>query len=260
MTFSAAAPYCADFNTTYTGAGIVTASTAVDSADACSDSCSIVEACSVWELTVNVADNAMTCVHYDNATGTTFDPNTDPAVITFVGDGATCKKAENLPASPEDAQVLTYREVCQDNQYQEEIMAYDDWDIATCPSPCDKNGNCTKHAKCIDNSTIAAPNFYCVCQMGMIMEGGRCISPPPATEEPRADPTLSPGAKSTATILTRTASFILIGFIIATLILFAFFKILNTGRFIHMNIEIALLIAHICLLPDLAGNEVRTTY
>ena len=123
--------------------------------------------------------------------------------------------------------------------------------------PCDKNGNCTKHAKCIDNSTAAEPSFFCVCQMGMIMEGGRCIVPPPPTESPRADPSLSPAAKSTAVILTRTTCFILIGFIIATLVLFAFFKILNHGRFIHMNIEIALLIAHICLLPDLAGNEAR---
>lgn len=55
----------------------------------------------------------------------------------------------------------------------------------------------------------------------------------------------------------RTASFVLIGFVLATMILFAVFKIINTGRFIHMNIEIALLCAHFCLIPDLTDNEVR---
>ena len=56
---------------------------------------------------------------------------------------------------------------------------------------------------------------------------------------------------------SRTASFVLIGFVLATLILFAVFKIINTGRFIHMNIEIALLCAHICLIPNLTSNEVK---
>eukprot|EP00095_Tigriopus_kingsejongensis_P004198 maker-scaffold208_size258758-snap-gene-1.25 protein:Tk04198 transcript:maker-scaffold208_size258758-snap-gene-1.25-mRNA-1 annotation:"probable g-protein coupled receptor 133" len=88
------------------------------------------------------------------------------------------------------------------------------------------------------------------------MEGGRCISPPPTTPAPRPVPSLSPAIKDTVTALTRTASFVLISFVTATLILFAVLKIMDPGRFIHVNIEVALLLAHICLLPTLQGSEV----
>lgn len=88
------------------------------------------------------------------------------------------------------------------------------------------------------------------------MEGNRCINPPPSTPTPRPIPSLSPGIKDTVTVLTRTASFVLIGFVTATLVLFAVLKIMDPGRFIHMNIEIALLAAHLCLLPTLQNSEV----
>lgn len=111
----------------------MTSSSAVTAVDECPSSCSETPACFKWMLTVTVADNSMTCVHYGNETGATTDPNTDPNVLTFLGD-ATCTKVEDMPASPEDAQDLGYKEVCQDNQYQEEIMPYDDWNFETCPS------------------------------------------------------------------------------------------------------------------------------
>ena len=50
--------------------------------------------------------------------------------------------------------------------------------------------------------------------------------------------------------VTRSASFVLIGFVTATLLIFAIGRIFNHGRFIHMNIEVALLLAHLCLLMD----------
>ena len=47
-----------------------------------------------------------------------------------------------------------------------------------------------------------------------------------------------------------------IGFVSTTLVIFALGRIFNTARFIHMNIELALLGAHLCLIPDAVGNEV----
>ena len=58
--------------------------------------------------------------------------------------------------------------------------------------------------------------------------------------------------------ISRSASFILIGFVSTTLVIFALGRIFNTGRFLHMNIELALLGAHLCLIPDVTGNEVNT--
>ena len=87
------------------------------------------------------------------------------------------------------------------------------------------------------------------------MEGGQCIQPPKTTPTPRPIPTLESGLKGLTTALTRTTSFILIIFVVITLLIFAIFRIFNRGRFIHMNIEVALLVAHICLIPNFVGEE-----
>ena len=52
-----------------------------------------------------------------------------------------------------------------------------------------------------------------------------------------------------ATVFTRGASLILIGFLSATLLLFGFARIWDSSRVIHFNMEISLLLAHVCLLP-----------
>ena len=62
--------------------------------------------------------------------------------------------------------------------------------------------------------------------------------------------------KALAEGVTRTACFVLIGCLAVTLLIFAIFRIMNHGRFIHMNIEFSLLCAHLCLLPNFVGDEV----
>jgi hypothetical protein len=37
------------------------------------------------------------------------------------------------------------------------------------------NGDCPKYAECIDQSDDRGPKRECVCQLGMAMEGGKCI-------------------------------------------------------------------------------------
>ena len=60
--------------------------------------------------------------------------------------------------------------------------------------------------------------------------------------------------------MSRSASFVLIGFVTATLLIFAMGRIFNHGRFIHMNIEISLLLAYLCFLPDFVGDEVMCRF
>ena len=71
------------------------------------------------------------------------------------------------------------------------------------PGPCLNNGPCPAYAQCVDTSDNIRASYECVCQLGKIMEGGRCISMPPATPTPRPVPTLSPGAQSTVNVITR---------------------------------------------------------
>ena len=49
--------------------------------------------------------------------------------------------------------------------------------------------------------------------------------------------------------MTRSASLILIGFLSATILLFAFAGIRTPARLIHLQLELSLLLAHLCLLP-----------
>ena len=82
------------------------------------------------------------------------------------------------------------------------------------------------------------------------------IVPPPTTPTPRPIPEMDENEKLLADGVTRTACFVLIGCLIVTFLIFAIFRIINHGRFIHMNIEISLLFAHVCLLTDFVGDEV----
>ena len=82
------------------------------------------------------------------------------------------------------------------------------------------------------------------------------LVPPPSTPASNEIITLASDDQETVSFVTRSASFVLIGFVTATLLIFAIGRIFNHGRFIHMNIEISLLLAHLCLLTDFVGDEV----
>ena len=105
-------------------------------------------------------------------------------------------------------------------------------------------------ANCVDISDDIEPNTECVCQLGRIMDdkGENCIVPPPTTPTERPNPTLPPAVKVATTAVTRTASMILIIFTGITLFLFASLRIYDDGRVIQMNMEIALITAHIILI------------
>jgi len=139
----------------------------------------------------------------------------------------------------------------------EHIKECNTWNKTTCPSPC-MGYNCMEFASCIEDSTDQDPRTYCECQLGRIMTEAKdqCIVPPPVTPTERPIPTLEPNVKVVTTIVTRTASAVLIGFVGATLFLFASLRIYDHGRVIQMNMEIALILAHCCLLlPDFSDQE-----
>ena len=116
-------------------------------------------------------------------------------------------------------------------------------------SPCD-GYTCMEFANCVDISDDTEPKTECVCQLGRIMDekGENCIVPPPTTPTERPIPTLAPAVKVATTAVTRTASTILIIFTGITLFLFASLRIYDDGRVIQMNMEIALILAHIILI------------
>jgi len=248
------APYCAEYQKTYDSAPNVGAEFAAEEYSDCARNCTEDADCENWLLKVT-ADEAKTCqLKGAKPAGAAATDMAEANTWYFFG-GETCRRTEKIPAMPEDAEELSYKEVCFSNQYEEEIRVNNTWNRMTCPSPCLDNGDCPQYAECVDLSDDEGSKYDCVCQLGMEMEGGRCIQPPPATPTPRPAPTLEPSLKATSNAVTSTASIVLIIFVAATLSIFFIFRIFNPGRFIHMNIELALILAHLCLLPSLYGES-----
>ena len=149
--------------------------------------------------------------------------------------------------------------------------------------------NCPKYALCRDVSTYDDPYAICECQLGRIMNsegiqfqmiyylymitlfyhtktnmllylilciGDKCIIPPLTTPIPKPDPTLPPDIKTAVQAGEKSASSLLICFLLATIAVFAFMKIYTTSRVIQMNMEISLILAHVLavILPNFSDN------
>merc|ERR1712020_492491 len=86
--------------------------------------------------------------------------------------------------------------------------------------------------------------------------GDKCIIPPLTTPIPKPDPTLPPNIKTAVQAGEKSASSLLICFLLATIAVFAFMKIYTTSRVIQMNMEISLILAHVLavILPNLSDN------
>ena len=86
--------------------------------------------------------------------------------------------------------------------------------------------------------------------------GDECIIPPLTTPIPKPDPTLPPNIKTAVQAGEKSASSLLICFLLATIAVFAFMKIYTTSRVIQMNMEISLILAHVLavILPNQSDN------
>ena len=152
---------------------------------------------------------------------------------------------------------LEYEEPCQSNQFREQAENCNTWDKQMCPGPCLVPNRCPTFSKCIDVSDEIEAKFTCECQLGTVMhaDGSGCYKPAPTTPTTRPPPTLPPAQKVVANVITRSASTIIIAFLGFTLGLFIFLGIFDSGRVIHMNMELALISAHICFLPTSAFED-----
>lgn len=86
--------------------------------------------------------------------------------------------------------------------------------------------------------------------------------PPPIPPTKRPIPTLAPVQRVIATVVSKTASTILIIFVSITLITFLLLRVFTPDRVIQMNMEIALLCAHIFLMfpPTTYENPVSPAF
>ncbi|XP_050722164.1 adhesion G-protein coupled receptor D1-like [Eriocheir sinensis] len=145
---------------------------------------------------------------------------------------------------------------CVDNQYKEEVKACNTWNKTTCPSPCEAK-KCPDIAVCLDKSTETDPVAVCVCTMSYIMNEAKtaCILPPPTSPTPRPIPTLPPAQKVVATVISKTASTIIIICVSICLIIFLVLRIFTEDRIIQMNMEISLVLAHAMLMFPTSFTE-----
>ncbi|XP_063598335.1 adhesion G-protein coupled receptor D1-like [Penaeus indicus] len=145
---------------------------------------------------------------------------------------------------------------CEGDQSKVESEKCNTWNKTACPSPCEEM-SCPEYGVCKDNSTELDPIAFCVCTMGYQMNSDKtsCIRPPPTTPTPRPIPTLPAEQKVVATVISKSASTIIIIFLTITLILFFLMRIFTPDRVIQMNMEIALLLAHAILMFPFMENE-----
>ncbi|CAG0882076.1 unnamed protein product [Cyprideis torosa] len=120
--------------------------------------------------------------------------------------------------------------------------------------------NCPLYAQCEDQSTDYEAKAACVCILGYELNKAKdaCIRPMPPPPTPRPIPTLKPEIKTVVTIITTSASSIILVFLGITLGIFILLRIFTRDRVIQMNMEIALAGAHICLLFPLDTSEDET--
>ncbi|KAK7081539.1 hypothetical protein SK128_018351 [Halocaridina rubra] len=148
-------------------------------------------------------------------------------------------------------------ETCTGAQFKEEIEDCNTWNKTGCPDPCLKV-TCPEYAVCKDESTEEDPFANCYCTMGYEMNADKtsCIRPPPTTPTARPIPTLPPEQKVVATVISKTASTLIIIMVSITLALFFILRVFTPDRIIQMNMEIALLCAHIMLMFPAEVTEI----
>ncbi len=78
----------------------------------------------------------LSCEHKEEIPdGASFEPIVPEENEAFLWGNAGCGFAlENLPAIPEDAEELSYKEICSKDQYKEEIKINNTWNREFCPS------------------------------------------------------------------------------------------------------------------------------
>ena len=135
-------PHCAEMNKIPPNAQNISDAKSVTSMDDCYDMC--VEngtSCGGWRFSVDKIDaTKMQCMLY-GSTPTTPPTDTWEAVsedggnvTTYFATSDCLKSTSKQPAMAEDAEELSYIEICKKNQYKEEFKQNNTWDLDYCPS------------------------------------------------------------------------------------------------------------------------------
>ena len=124
-------------NKDYPNAEILSNFTTITSFDECSDACTTKGAsCGGWLLTLDNQDKMkMECQlkETDLQVGPEDWP-IDSNSTSYFGTKDCIKSTSRQPAMAEDAEELSYIEICQKNQFIEESKQNNTWDINYCPS------------------------------------------------------------------------------------------------------------------------------
>ena len=136
-------PHCAEVNKEIPSAiKNISDSKSVESMDECYEMCvSNGTTCGGWLLSVNDADpQKMDCMLYETVSSAP-PISRWPAlsgdtgnVTTYFATSECIKSTTRQPAMAEDAEELSYIEICKKNQYQEEFKQNNTWDLDYCPS------------------------------------------------------------------------------------------------------------------------------
>ena len=136
-------PHCAEMNKEIPAAvQNISDSKSVKSMDECYDMCvTNGTSCGGWLLSVDDADSTkMDCKLY-GAVPTENPPSKWTKLsgdtgnkTTYFASSECIKSTSKQPAMAEDAEELSYIEICKKNQYKEEFKQNNTWDIDFCPS------------------------------------------------------------------------------------------------------------------------------
>ena len=133
-------PHCTKVNMEIPGTVTnISEAKSVKSLDECYDMCvANGTTCGGWLLSVDNTDQTkMECMLYGNfPTPTVWTHLTGDTgnMTTYFATSDCVKSTSRQPAMAEDAEELSYIEICKKNQYKEEFKQNNTWDLDYCPS------------------------------------------------------------------------------------------------------------------------------
>ena len=130
-------PHCVVIGKVPDGAQNISTSSAVASMDECYDMCvSNGTSCRGWLYTTDKDDaSQQECMLYGEATTPISWVDFDSGNKTAYFANSDCiKSTSKQPAMAEDAEELSYIEICKKNQFKEEFKQNNTWDLDYCPS------------------------------------------------------------------------------------------------------------------------------
>ena len=127
-------PHCAELNVNYTGAPIIEPAYSVSTFENCSSDCADLPECSNWliEISPDMKDVLSCELRGDIPSGETPEAMFNG---TFLWGSVDCViSTRNIAALPEDAEELSYKEICKAEQYKEMTRENNTWNKQYCPS------------------------------------------------------------------------------------------------------------------------------